>query len=327
MTTTKNRAIVYVTDQGFLMPSLFSACQIAEQAAVIEIADIFIILVGVKASDELQAAFIDKSIHFLELNQQDFWRDENVFFNETHVPITSLGRLAMQNVVPDKYQHILYIDGDTYIKGNIMPLVSHTVASGKIAATNNASWLSRGQMGASWNNYERYCKNLGIPDATKYFNAGLLAFQLDTWKDMAPKALKFFEKNSTLCKHHDQSALNVVFETQREVLSPIWNYQTGYAELANHNEVSAVILHFTGAHKPWLSEKTFWGPSLFNEYSAFIEQYSLLSKMAPIVNQDDNLPQKPAFNRFELKDIVRKCRNVRKSVKLKRSLLHDNFAI
>ena len=198
MANNGKRAIVYITDGGFLMPSLFSASQVLTKTRARELADLFVILVDVEITGQLRDTFTDLGIRFLRLDRRSFWRKGDVAFNRTHVPTTSIGRLAMQDVIPDGYEHVLYLDGDTYIAGDIEPLILHTVAPGRIAAAADCTWLAKGQMGPFWRGHAAYCAGLGLSDVTRYFNAGVLAFRMDTWCEYAPRALRFFEQHSDL---------------------------------------------------------------------------------------------------------------------------------
>lgn len=320
----KRRAIVYVTDAGFLMPSLFSASQLADKTTACDVADVFVILVGVDPPDALGSAFADLGIRFLSLDQETFWR-KDVFFNRTHVPVASLGRLAMQDVLPESYEHVLYLDGDTYIADDIRPLVEHTVAPGKIAAANDCSWLSKGQLGSFWRRHVSYCRSLGLSDPSSYFNAGVLAFRTSTWREMAPRALEFFEAKSELCNYHDQSALNAVFKDCREVLSPMWNYQSSYAELGGR-DVRPHILHFTGGFKPWRTRNSVWGAAIFDEYTQFMKRYPILDEIKPLGPRDDVIRLPSYLDRFGPRNVVETVRKVRKRVLFSRYLTRTQFA-
>lgn len=319
----KSRAIVYVTDEGFLMPSLFSASQVASRAGALAAADIFVVLVGVGASEALRSSFARSGIQFLELDRQAFWRTDETFFNQTHVPVTSLGRLAIQSVLPDRYEHVLYLDGDTYIAGDIADLIDHTVAPGKIAAARDCSWLSRGQLGSFWRQHETYSRNLGLADPSDYFNAGVLAFRMETWREMAPKALEFFETNPQMCRYHDQSALNHVFRDRREVLSPIWNCQSGYFELGVEAELDARIFHFTGGLKPWRTRKSVWGESILDEYAEFIDRYPAMGAS----RSTDNPVRSSRGKLLDVREMIENARKVRKRTLLRRYLAHTRFAL
>lgn len=324
---TRNRAIVYITDAGFLMPSLFSASQIASNSKVLDVADIFLILVGVTASEKLKSSFAHDGIQFLELEKSAFWRKDDTFFNQTHVPVTSLGRLVMQSVLPDSYEHVLYLDGDTYIAGDIESLVEHTVARGKIAAANDCSWLSRGRFGSFWRAHSAYCSGLGIADPSSYFNAGVLAFRMESWREMAPKALDFFEDNPQLCRYHDQSALNAVFQNRRETLSPAWNYQSDYSELGCNNQLRPRIFHFTGGHKPWQTRNSVWGPAIFDEYTEFMNRYPVLEDIHPLKKRFEAEVGRTYRERFDVRNIVRNIRRTRKRAMFRNYLANTKFAV
>jgi lipopolysaccharide biosynthesis glycosyltransferase len=294
---------------------------------VLSLADVFVILVGLKASRLLQFSFTGIGIQFLELDQSDFLPKGDISFNRTHVPVTSLGRLVLQEIIPDNYEHIVYLDGDTYLAGDITPLVSHTVAAGKIAAANDSSWLSKGQLGSFWRAHASYCHELGLVDPTSYFNAGVLAFRTQTWREMAPLALEFFAKNSRLCRYHDQSALNAIFRDHREILSPIWNYQSGYAELGPSPRMTPRILHFTGASKPWRTPTSFWGKPISDEYGDFFSRYSTISPIHPQNKELGTAQMRNDTDRISPRRIVQSLRRARKRGLLGHYLANTEFAL
>ncbi|MET3587884.1 hypothetical protein ABID21_004016 [Pseudorhizobium tarimense] len=49
-----------------------------------------------------------------------------------------------------------------------------------------------GDFGGYWPKHKAYMAELGIDDSRNYFNSGVLAFRLDTWREIAPRALDTF---------------------------------------------------------------------------------------------------------------------------------------
>lgn len=261
------------------MPSLFSASQLRSKTTIDGVADTAIVLVEDIPTAKLVDTFGPLGIQFIKLAQNRYWRNDGTFFNKTHVPVSSLARLAMQEVLPPQYEHIVYLDGDTYIAGDISPLVTYDVPPNKLAAVDNSSWLSSDLLGGSyWETHVKYCRDLGVSDPSQYFNSGVLAFKSETWRELAPEALKFFEQFPEKCRYHDQSALNAIFYRSRERLSPVWNYQTGYAQLGMPRSFSPKIWHFTGSNKPWLVSEYPWEGKILDEYRKFVQKYPFLAE-------------------------------------------------
>ncbi|WP_312223850.1 glycosyltransferase family 8 protein [Rhizobium rhizoryzae] len=325
----KENAVVFVTDKGFLVPSLVAALQVLEQREASSAADIVVVLIDIDQGlhQTLERLFNPLGIIFFALNASEFLPSEGAFFNKTHVPKTTLGRLALHKVLPDQYVNIVYLDGDIQIVGDIGPLLRHRVAAGKIAAVTEGNWLCEGDMGHYWPKHQAYMTALGITDPLDYFNAGILAFRLDTWREMAPRALAYFTSYPERCLYHDQSALNAVFHGHRECLSPIYNYASLYADLNLTAEVSPRIIHFTGGNKPWHYGGPPWNGRFLTIYRTFLETYPQLASFL-----DLRLRQDARSAGLDLKDLIRNrlvqpYRRQRRRVRLRRYLAEGKFVV
>lgn len=275
---TRNRLIVLATDAGFVMPTMSLVLQILAQPRVLEIADVNVYLVGLPTSARvaLDEAFADLSVKFVDVPTELLALPAHVRFNKTHVPTTALARLSLGELIAPQYEHLLYLDGDIQLLGDIVPLVEHDVAPGKIAAGNDALWLYEGDYGHYWKMISGYITGLGLQSPGEYFNSGVLAFRRTTWLSEGIAARDFFFRNSELCLYHDQSALNAIFREKREVLSPIYNYVSGYADLDLAEQLQPRIVHFTGGAKPWNSRCRPWYGRFIPHYETILNSYPVL---------------------------------------------------
>lgn len=292
----KKTAVVFVTDAGFLIPSISAALQISNQERVMEIADIFIYLIDFKVEivEQLRLSFSQYDIGFKQMDPSIFLPPIETYFNKTHVPRSALGRFAIQYELPLNYENVVYIDGDVQIIGDIFPLVAHKVKSGYIAAVNESLWLCSGDVGKFWTDHKKYLRSINLSDPEDYFNSGILAFRLDTWRDMAPKALAYFNENPTLCKYHDQSALNAIFLGKREVLPPIYNFNSFFSALGVTDKVKPSIVHFTGGCKPWFFPGPPWNGQFISQYETLVANHEVLQ---PFFKRPDEIAVKNLENR------------------------------
>jgi lipopolysaccharide biosynthesis glycosyltransferase len=274
----RNRLIFFTTDAGFLLPTLQAATQIRRQSAVCAIADLAIFLVGMEADDiaRVRAAFEPEGILFFELDPSAYSLPDGATFNAGHVPPSTLARLTVADRVPTHYEHLVYIDGDTQIVGDLLPLVSHDVAPGKILAATDHNIACSSPTGKYGRTLRDYVQSLGIVNTELYFNAGVLAFRRETWRDIGPAALAFMRKNSALCKFHDQSALNAICDGRREVMHPAFNYAPAY-HLTGQRRFGPSIIHFIGSSKPWQSNCTLWLGRWFETYRQLVEAHPFLA--------------------------------------------------
>lgn len=259
---TTDRLVAYVTDPGYMLPTLVSARQLADRHADRDF-DIIIFTVSVPAEalKGFQGALSERDVTFIPIDPASFLPAAGTYFREGHVPTSTLARLVLGSYVPAQYQHIVYIDGDTQILGDVSQLVGFDVPEGQIAAVNDPLFLETPSPQRL-----AYRAGLGLTETDDYFNAGVLAFRKSSWAQIGPAALEFYLRNPTLCEFHDQSALNAVCRGRRVALAPAYNFQTGYAELGVGGAYRPRIVHFTGREKPWSYQAWPWNGRLARPY-------------------------------------------------------------
>lgn len=273
----KDRLIFFTTDTGFLLPALNAALQAAAQPAVREIADIAIFLVGI--DDELfrrlEAEFSPKGLIFFRLDPAEFELADYSVIRDTHVRPSALARLIAARHIPENYEHIVYLDGDIQIVGDLCPLVEHDVAPGKILAATEPHFICSSPRGETGRKIRNYARALGLKDPEIYFNSGVMAFRRETWIKIAPEALAFIAENTSLCWLFDQSALNAILNGRRELLHTSFNYAPFIARLGM-NDLAPAIVHFVGPHKPWHTHYDYMPGNWRKSYDDLVARHPLL---------------------------------------------------
>lgn len=280
-----NRAVIFVTDIGFLAPTLCVCEQLLAQN-VNCVADIIVYTVDIDLEliEKLRSSQSFDLVHFEPLLSRSFIPATNTHFHKNHVPVVSLARLVLSDVIPEKYDHIIYLDGDLQIVGDIKDLVLSEIPKGYIAAGLGSAWLEENGNENTWQ--REYLRSLGDIHPGQYYNAGVLAFQRSTWIEVAPKALNFFFENSNICVRHDQSALNAATKNKVIFLNPIYNFHSAYSELYLHFVLEPRIIHFTGPNKPWKSTALPWGGKFIRTYSSFLDRNADLRPYLQISGKD-----------------------------------------
>jgi lipopolysaccharide biosynthesis glycosyltransferase len=273
-----NRLVAYVTDPGYLLPSLISACQLSD-ADGDRTADIAIFTVSVpqEVVARLQSALSRYRFQFIPIDEKAYLPSDPDHFRQGHVPAAALGRLVLSQYVPARYDHIVYVDGDTQVLGDVSPLLAYDVPEGMIAAVSEAFFLEKPSAHRA-----QYLDGLGLDDPEHYFNSGVLAFRKSTWAQVGPEALEFFFRNPVLCEFHDQSALNAVCRDRRVRLDPAFNFHTGFAELSVERAHPPRIVHFTGREKPWNYQVWPWSGRFAKPYRDFLAANPALSFDLPV---------------------------------------------
>jgi len=216
-------------------------------------AEIRVVLTNVRhsLSQKLKEFFATYQIHVSELDITPYTNFDVKKFNKTHVPTSCLARFFMTACSPGDYDRILYLDGDTWITGDVKPLIDYVPPPGTLAAAEGLCYFHRNDMGPTGDWTRKYFDGIGISGDDGYFNSGVLLADKSTWQKMADEAFRYFLENIELCKYHDESALNAVAQKRRIRLSPKWNFVTSYWDWDAQKIIEPSILHFAGGFKPW----------------------------------------------------------------------------
>jgi lipopolysaccharide biosynthesis glycosyltransferase len=248
----RRRGIFFVTDLGFALPTIASALEIRKKVAT-GCADVRIVTTAVPGDtvQRLRDFLEPYGIHTDVLDPACYSAFDRRLFNKTHVPISAIGRFFMMDAVPDIYDRILYLDGDTWPTGDPLQLLEAELPDGCIGAAEDRNYFRRHELGPVGQKTRAYFSNLGIDGNAGYFNSGVLLSTAQTWRSLCADAFEFFLKNTARCTYHDESALNAVAEKRRVRLAPHWNFANSYLEWKLKYASPPQIIHFAGGEKPW----------------------------------------------------------------------------
>lgn len=171
-----------------------------------------------------------------------------------HVSIATYYRLLAPILLPSEIDKVLYLDCDIIINNNISKLYNEDIKGYSIAMCIDEAFFLEEK-------YERldYCKSY------TYKNAGVALINIKHWRknNIAQKCFEYISKYPERVKFHDQDTLNAVLHKEMKLLPIRYNLQTGFLltdytryyedEMPEILEAakSPVIIHFTGASKPW----------------------------------------------------------------------------
>jgi lipopolysaccharide biosynthesis glycosyltransferase len=284
----KSKLVVFVTDRGFLVPSLVAATQLVEFGQLNQ-ADIVIYTIDL--DDNVLSCLKKKyenKIRFEALATRSFMPSETVSFFANHVPKAALARLALHGAIDKRYQDVVYLDGDIQVVRPITGLLHYSVPEGKILAGRGSAWLDKYAPDRKATP-DGYLESLGGVAPEDYFNSGVLAFRRSTWEVEAPRALSFFMDHSDICIRHDQSALNAIFIGRVLHFSPAYNFHRAYSSLFLQDVYSPAMIHFTGSDKPWNSQALPWSGQFIGTYRSFIQMHPELAGYLPVREQGPGL--------------------------------------
>lgn len=187
-------------------------------------------------------------------------------------------RLLIPRLLPQNEHKVIYLDCDLIVTGDISELYDTDLGEFYGAVVESCD-------------SKQYAKNLDMPDDAKYFNSGVILFNLQALREInfLKECMSSYEKIKNKIRFPDQDILNTVFYKHAKYLPARWNLLSGYirkehthssitAETARDEIKKVKIIHYNGV-KPW------------NKYSLhkFKEQYFVYAGLTP---WKDELPSK-----------------------------------
>ena len=103
------------------------------------------------------------------------------------------------------------------------------------------------------------------------FNAGIYLFNVEHWRKYnfteKTRELMILNKNEKMFSTGTQAIVNYLFYNKTKNIDNKWNFcNLGYDKNIKYSEIKeAYILHWNGAHKPWLTEGLY--KDIWNKYS------------------------------------------------------------
>lgn len=144
----------------------------------------------------------------------------------------------------------LFLDADLLVLDDLGPLFAADLGEAPLGAVEDPM-----EPGLKANSPELE----GIPRVRRYFNAGVLLFDLARWRagGFAEKAIRYLEAHPHT-RFSDQDALNVACDGRWAPLDPRWNH-IDFSRRARFSDMPFPpgILHFAAGPKPW----DYWRPT------------------------------------------------------------------
>lgn len=170
----------YATDPTYLLPTFVSAVQARGAISPVK-ADVIIICLGADGATEqaFQNSCNAEGIRFLRASSESI--------DGAH---PMMARLFLARLLPTNYQHLLYIDGDTQIRGALDALIEAPVPAGCFMAAPDPMTFELGKGGRRNQRVVDHFASIGIaPKQThRYFNSGVLRINRDGWDEIGQAA-------------------------------------------------------------------------------------------------------------------------------------------
>lgn len=177
-----------------------------------------------------------------------------------HIKVAAYYRLLIPEILPHHLTKAIYLDSDLIVNNDLELLWNIDMGEKDILAVQTLSWKYVSSPGT----LVKY-KELRIPPYSKYFNSGVLVFNLQRWRNynISAETLAYLEKNKNYINWHDQDVLNGVLVGRWGELDPRWNQTPGIYNYASWKESpfseevfdrilhNPYIIHFASSSKPW----------------------------------------------------------------------------
>ena len=156
--------------------------------------------------------------------------------------------------IPDRINvsKALYLDADIAVNGSLSGLYNINVDDYYLAAANFPGFVGH--------------KDLKMSEGSRYFNAGVMLINVARWRQehLKDRVIDIVRKKPWAIQFDDQCGLNSVVDGRWKEVHPKFNFQSfffgagieAYSAFYPNGELTAashspVILHYTGASKPW----------------------------------------------------------------------------
>jgi lipopolysaccharide biosynthesis glycosyltransferase len=266
----RRQCIALLCDEGYLFPSLVCAKQAREHAPAS--ADVVVFLESDRLTPERKGIFetvTGASIRVIPAWLTDLLdRSVPKDFFRTHVNRAALFRLFVARLLGDRYERIIYMDGDIQVRRPLAELLTTPLPEGTVGVV--PDWVALhsvdGMPHAAANRAYMAGLDFSPQHWGSYFNSGVMMASSDTWNDIGPKALEFLVARPGSCRLHDQSAFNHVCRGRTTNLSLRWNFLRHFMSLPSYAAIDPAVVHFVGKLKPWDGVYAPWGRAEFEPY-------------------------------------------------------------
>lgn len=268
--------IAYTTNELFAAKVAASICSVFENNRLMK--EIVVYIVGEGLTKETIENYHKLSLKYkrdIKIIQLDDINKYMEFdFDTSGWSQIIVARLALDQLIPDNIERVLYLDGDTINIGSLGELWRidmHGAALGAcIEATADRKRRSR----------------LGM-ESIPYINSGVLLMDLVQWRKQGTgkRILEYYKENNGKLVSCDQDAINGALKGQIFYLPPQYNFyniywsypykilkrRMGTAFYYSEFEVkkaiaSPVIIHYLGEERPWRKGNK-------HKYRMFYKQY------------------------------------------------------
>lgn len=253
--------IVYTSDDKFVPQIATSVTSVIKNNKDEEIC-FFVVSKGIKEENKaILTKYVEgfnKRISFVELVDLDKLCGMKIDTGSWNDIV--LARLFFDKLLGEEVERVLYLDGDTIVRGSLKDLYNMDMKDAVIGAAIEPTASDSRK------------KEIGLKPGDNYYNAGVLLMDLKKWveRDTGRRILDFFDKHNGHLYSNDQDAINGCLKDEIIPISITYNYCNSYKfypykaikkmlgkrDFYDKEEYdmiisNPVIVHFLGEERPW----------------------------------------------------------------------------
>ncbi len=189
---------------------------------------------------DLKNEFKNFSIEFIKVDYKKEFSSIKYKNHAEHITIATYNRFLIPKLKPD-FKKVLYLDADVIAFGDIKSLYEIDLEGYSLAAVEE-SFLPP----AVKNEIK---DRLKLNPEHKYFNAGVLLFDVQKWlkDDILSSVLKLENSCRDSLKYADQDILNIIFNNNLKLISENYNFMSQFEK----DNKKIILRHFNTNIKPW----------------------------------------------------------------------------
>jgi lipopolysaccharide biosynthesis glycosyltransferase len=299
--------VCYISDEGYLFPSLLSAIQIRENVSR-QKADVVMYFIGepTSKSELFRSIYAKYQIRFVVVSPKTIDSMHIVF-----------ARLFIDRFVEPTYQRILYIDGDTQIAGDINPLIDADLPPGTFCAARDPTTLATDTDKRSFPNQAAYFESIGLSanQIRLYCNSGVILFDRASWANICVDSLKLLQEKPRL-RFPDQDLINLAANGRCLTMSFKWNFPIFLMNYGFEDIIKPRIYHFMSNPRPWQGPFQPWGRKWHRTYIDLLDKH-------PDLRPHVNALSPPKYFKYYLQQYYKK---VIEGLAWKRSDIREKIA-
>lgn len=234
-------------DRGFVMPSGVAIRSLDRFLTERDRIVVLHLALGEDDIASLSACAAHATVDFIECSG----RIHDAWVPPAHVSEAAFLRYLAPELLPSEGRCV-YLDGDVIVRKDPTPLHDADLGGASVGAVRSRVTPFVASPGGVVGWFE-----LGIPSTSPYFNSGVLAMDLDRWRqrDVTARVTTYLEQFGQASHLADQEALNAAVAGDWMQLDRSWNYVThvteSFLQQPELEPVDPAIVHFAGRSKPW----------------------------------------------------------------------------